>query len=1022
MTDDFDASTAERERVRQLIGEAMSMPVGDARCELLERAARLADAAGDVQLGVLARLELVDAYSELRRNDLMLAPFAWCRNAERRTPEAFDESMTHWLNWQHKWLPGALVDDPRFGLRQVEALVDDLAAHYQRQGFSAHPVHGIRVSVAAHVGDEEAEDRHYAAWLAAEPDRMSNCAACVVEAQVDHLVRRERFEEAVRHAEPVLSGETTCREQPHGVLTALLPALLATGRTDFAAHAHLVSYRAERDVARGRTSIYHHLWFCAVTDNVERGLHLLRRHLDMVTDPPTPRNAMSFAANAALLLSRVPLSERRRIEFTLPSTSGSAARTVSGEELREELERTAWDLAARFDARNGTDAQSRRIARVLGATEVIPVQLPVPGAPVGSSSTVDFNRLASTVDRDSSTADSSVDSSAASSDVPVGASGSGGANPADTADVADPVTLAERAVAALDEGEMFDGARLLERLPADLDPLLPPALAARVAAHRLWREVAATPRAEILAELERLVERLRAEGEHVSAIRFECRAIGLLDAHDPSTSALARAERALRDAEVLDDPSALIAAHLTVADVLSHLESSGSGPPEPSETADTESGSEPDAVAGDADGSDGGNGRRRAEHLDHAERVARDRLPRRLGWVRVERASLLADRGDRAAALALLDQVLAESAPAATRYAALRARARLLLDGGRIEEGLTALDAFAEFAGTVDGPWHALALLERAFLLDHLDRGGDRVPDLVATVASARRHLPAAAAATACLYLAGGYLSQGRSLEAAETLEEGLRLAGPRPDEEFELNVRYRLGFACGALGEHAAAAEHFGVVAERMGDNQPGLLATVLDNLGRARTMTGDPDGAAEAFRRAADLREGVGDPVAAAGSLVRLAQTVTPDLAAASAALDRAVALTREGPARAGPAAGTSPTAPWPSTPTPSASGPRCWPATSGSTRRWPPTRRPSSSPSTSATPTGRRSSPAAPGASTSRRAGRTRPSRTRGGRRRCSARRPTRTPSPGSSTRSPGRCPSGAGRWTRTRWSAS
>ncbi|MGQ0838899.1 tetratricopeptide repeat protein [Actinokineospora sp.] len=796
-----------RAQLAHLVHEADAMPAGQAKCEALERAARAADGAGHTDLGVTARLVLVNAHREIRRYDLMLTPFAWLRATEKASPQSFDEWALYQFTWMHKWLPTGLLGDPRFSLAQIESVVDELGERYRLQGYSPHPVHDKRRTLAQHIGDTAAADRHFAAWRAAEPDDMSDCPACVVDSQVAYFVSRDRHEEAIAAAHQVLTEESDCTEQPHGVMTALLDAYLATGRLDDAASAHLVSYRVVRDTPQARSALHAHLRFCAVTGNASRGLDILARNLDVLTDPPSPKVLQDFAAAAAVLLDRV--ADRAERTFTLGD------RTLTGEELRAHCVDTARRTARAFDRRNGTDAVSTRVERALALPDAEPVLLAVPGSAVPATPLV--------------------------------------AAPADPAD------LALRACAAMDEGALFTGARLLAGLPADLDATLPEGLAARVAVHRVWLAYASAPE-ELIDRLRGVLARLAVAGEDAAVARLHAFLADLLSSANEPEEAAEHARLALSEAERLGDVLAVIRARLATADLVSTT----------------------DPVAAQSE-------------VDAAELVAAELAPDRLGSVRKARAESLERAGDRAGALAIIEELTAEADrwTESTRLAVAGQRARLLAAAGRVEEAVEQFARFVALAKTYPGPWVAEALMQSASLVDQADLAGEHLPVLLDTVAAARRYLPAAGVAQACLHLSSGYLAAGRDVEAAETLEEALRLM-PAAYEGPVADIRYRLGIACRNLGETDTAAEHFAAVLDATEESDHAVRGHVLFQLGDARLESGDYPGAAAAFEESATLWRAAENPIGAGEALVKLAHAVgMADMPAGLKALDDAAAL---------------------------------------------------------------------------------------------------------------------------------
>jgi tetratricopeptide (TPR) repeat protein len=802
--------TDDRTRAEELFNEAVAMPTGMPRHEALERAARAADASGHDLLAATCRIALIDSCYWLNRYDLILAPIAWCRAAEQRDISVFSEGEMHSLNWAYKWVPVGLRRDPRFSLAQIESVLDDLEDRYKRLGFSLQPVHGQRVLTATHVGDLALADEHFARFMATERDDMSDCAGCVVEEQVEHMVARGRYEEALRHAEPALAGTLTCSTQPQGVLTALLPALTALGEVERARDAHLTAYRRSREQA-GQGYVGLHLEFCAVTGNVSRGMELLARHLDQVHHATSPIGTMNFAASAALLLSRVESADRVELAVPMP---GGGTKITTARELRAFLETSALRLAGEFDKRNGTTRQSERVRAILDAPDTVHVPLAVPD-PLPSQ------------------------------------------QPAPV--TADPVELAYQAHLAYEENDFLTGHRLLRSLPADLDPLLPASLAARVAARRIIVFDAREQSPTVLADLEAAVHRLAEVGEDDQAARFRAR-LGVLVAEAGDLDAgIEIAEQALAAAEAHSAPAGRILARLILCELLDHRQEH----------------------------------ERAGELLGEALRLAEQTDPERVPSVLLESADHEARQRNLEAAEKMMAQVLAmPGLRPGDRFHGLRTRAAVAEVRGDVELSLAVSAELVEFVRRYPGPWVPDVRLHRASILDNLDRAGQHLTELVETVAVCRTEGTSADIARACFLLSSGYLERGRLVEAAEALEEALRLVRTE-DGERVLPVRYRLASVCAELGEHAEARKHFTAMLDLIKDAPATSQAMVWTGLGTSSYELNEPLEAERCHRRSAELWEEAELPVEACRAWIKTAAVIADDdPEAALAALDRASA----------------------------------------------------------------------------------------------------------------------------------
>ncbi|WP_061293772.1 hypothetical protein [Herbidospora cretacea] len=340
------------DEIADLVDRAQSLPYGEAKTTLLETALQRAEATGDRSLVWAVRMELTEAYQYGAEHAKAFAAFARCLADHDAEPGGFGDWSLHNVLWHFKWIVGDLRRFPEVPLARTHQMLDDMERRYRESGNGMHAVYAARCAHAAHLGDFALADDLYHRWTTTPRDILSDCEGCDPTSKAFYLTLRGRDEEAVELAEPVLRGELTCHVQPQSILTTLLPAYLRTGRFAEAAHAHRVAYRAMRGDANEVEEIATHLWFCAVSGNLARGLEIFTRERPLLEKAPSPGAAMWFAAAGALLL--------RLLREQGHAQPGDAAEEAA-------LTARAREIAARFDARNGTPEQGRRVEEWLTA-------------------------------------------------------------------------------------------------------------------------------------------------------------------------------------------------------------------------------------------------------------------------------------------------------------------------------------------------------------------------------------------------------------------------------------------------------------------------------------------------------------------------------------------------------------------------------------------------------------------------------------------------------------------------------
>ncbi|WP_213455741.1 hypothetical protein [Rhizomonospora bruguierae] len=354
-----------------LLQQANRMPYGAGKTALVEQVIRHADAGRHEELAFVARMLGTNAYVYGGEPAKSFATFSWCLAEFDQRPQPYHGRHAHNLLWHFKTMVSALTKFPEVPLERTYAVLEDMERRYRDGGHSMHAVFANRHSVAEHIGDAAAADGWYEKWCAAPRDELSDCAGCDPTSKAWHLVNRARDGEAVALAEPVLAGRFTCTEQPQSILATLLLPYLRTGRRDEARDAHRRSYRLIRGDLANLADIGTHVWFCAVTGNEARGLEIVQRHLDWLERAPSPYAAMEFGASAALLLRRLAAGGHGGLTVHRRANGDRPAADLPVEALAEELAGAAAAIAARFDARNGTEYQSRRVTERLGAEPLV---------------------------------------------------------------------------------------------------------------------------------------------------------------------------------------------------------------------------------------------------------------------------------------------------------------------------------------------------------------------------------------------------------------------------------------------------------------------------------------------------------------------------------------------------------------------------------------------------------------------------------------------------------------------------
>lgn len=343
--------------IDELLEQAMELPYGRARSRLLEEACRYADAQSDLDLGFWIRDQLCTAYTMGGEPRKLLVPFSWCLAEHDRDPARYAR-FTHSLLWEFKWVCALPLRFPEISVADTSAMLDQMQQRYLAGGHSLQPVHQARCRIADHAGNDAEAAEQFRLWRVTPRGELSDCEGCDPTDQAEYLVACGRYDEALQVTERVLQGELRCREQPQAALTSILPALVATGRLQEAADAHLRAYRELRSMPGELGPISSHIAFCARTGNEARAVEIVQAQLHRLEEPDTIHAEMTFCASASMALERLA-------SLQVNQTVRWEGNDVPADEAATRLRARAVELAAQFDARNRSTRQSERVNQLL---------------------------------------------------------------------------------------------------------------------------------------------------------------------------------------------------------------------------------------------------------------------------------------------------------------------------------------------------------------------------------------------------------------------------------------------------------------------------------------------------------------------------------------------------------------------------------------------------------------------------------------------------------------------------------
>jgi hypothetical protein len=327
-----------------------------ARIELLEEAARLADAANDDETAFEAREGIVDTAVFAGQAERALVAFAWCLAAFDREPERFADNEYN-IFWGYTRVLRSLHDLPGIPFERIEDLQRDFEARISRSQYNPRITLYTRFRWALHRG---LVSQARAAWRdmkREQRDELAICPTCEANDEINLLRQEGALETLVDKAEAIFR-KPRCLREPQTTLAAMLEVLMRLGRVEEAAGFHERGYRLVKSDPEFLTQQGQHIAFLGLTHNFRAARRAFERHSPWALETKELGDRFSFMLHS---LTWLRLEKTASKSFNLNVPEGHPAHSASLEALSTWVQTDLEGLANAFDARNRTTAFTDRM-------------------------------------------------------------------------------------------------------------------------------------------------------------------------------------------------------------------------------------------------------------------------------------------------------------------------------------------------------------------------------------------------------------------------------------------------------------------------------------------------------------------------------------------------------------------------------------------------------------------------------------------------------------------------------------
>jgi hypothetical protein len=345
------------------MAEAEGLPDGPAKVALVERAGAIADSHNDLELGFEVRKTLLGVCLGADQSELMLVTFTWCLAQCDRDPERFPLIR---ILWEFRWVVSSLCTFPEVSRARIEEMKAEMSRRYQQFGVSPRSFWLMCRKMAVDMGDPGGAAEANRNFRRAPPDLLSDGEPTELGFEITYRLFRNEPAKALQAAEPFLTRRIWSDHFDGQACADVLLPMLKVGRAAEAMPYHRRGYRLRGRSIRHLDSIAKHVAFLALTENLGRAVRLFEKHLPDALRTSNSFNRMRFLTDTLPLLDRLRKANKAGMRLRVPPEFQLGARddrpTVGA--IRTWAAAAAGELAAAFDARNGNDYYSKRLAAI----------------------------------------------------------------------------------------------------------------------------------------------------------------------------------------------------------------------------------------------------------------------------------------------------------------------------------------------------------------------------------------------------------------------------------------------------------------------------------------------------------------------------------------------------------------------------------------------------------------------------------------------------------------------------------
>ncbi len=234
----------------------------------------------------------------------------------------------HMALWRLKWVIEGLPEDTSCSLADIEEANQFMQQIYGHFEFDLAVMYKMLMYQNVDMGNAAAAKQYFAQWRehADSDDLMADCAACEQHALVVYHHFIGEYEQALKYAQPILSGKMSCGKVPHETYVPVIDSLIRLKR-----HQEAEQYLVQAlDLLESNIEPHIHIlprliWLCSLLGLSERVEELFEEYGDLIA-AYSQNSTLAYLryVMAAVAVNDEALPEAQRVAKVLDERNGNS--------------------------------------------------------------------------------------------------------------------------------------------------------------------------------------------------------------------------------------------------------------------------------------------------------------------------------------------------------------------------------------------------------------------------------------------------------------------------------------------------------------------------------------------------------------------------------------------------------------------------------------------------------------------------------------------------------------------------